>query len=285
MNPITLGYTPCPNDTFIFTAWTERHLADAMPVRLRMDDIDTLNRLAADERLDVLKVSFHAFGFLRDKYCLLHSGGALGRGCGPLIVAKEPWTRAELAGKHIAIPGERTTAALLLRLYAPELDRLSVMPFHRILSATADGTVDAGLIIHESRFTFPSYGLHQVVDLGEWWEDYTGYAIPLGGIVARRGLGEEIVHVVDQTLATSVRYAHTYPNAVWDTVRRHAQEMDDHVIRQHIDLYVNGFTQDYGPEGESAIHHLFQMAEGLGILPTSDQPMFIDGYTNRLLKC
>jgi len=147
--------------------------------------------------LDIAKVSFHAFGHLRDNYCLLHSGGALGRGCGPLVVAREAWSPDQLEGKRIAIPGKLTTVALLLRLFRPELNNLCVMPFDEIMPATRDGVVDAGLIIHESRFTFPSYALHQIVDLGEWWEKHTGHAIPLGGIVMRRDLGKERIQKAD----------------------------------------------------------------------------------------
>ncbi len=279
MTPLSLGYSPCPNDTFIFTAWVNGAIPGAPPVQERLEDIDTLNRLAEESRLDVVKVSFHAFAFLRGRYALLHSGGALGRGCGPLVVARESFTRDSLAGKRIAIPGARTTAALLLRLYAPDATDLVVMPFHEIMAATRDGSVDAGLIIHESRFTYPRYGLRQVVDLGEWWERDTGHAIPLGGIVIRRDLGPEVARAADHALAQSVRYAHERPEAVWPTVRRHAREMEDVVMRQHIGLYVNGFTEDYGEEGESAIRYLFERAEALGVAPASDRPLFAEETT------
>ncbi|HVG96858.1 MAG TPA: 1,4-dihydroxy-6-naphthoate synthase, partial [Chloroflexota bacterium] len=286
MEPLTLAYSPCPNDTFIFTPWVEGLLPQAPPVRERLEDIDTLNRLAGEGALDVAKVSFNAFGHLRDRYCLLHAGGALGRGCGPLVVARPDRLTgpagaagaagpAALTGARIAIPGELTTAALLLRLYAPEARDLVVMPFNRIMTATRDGAVDAGLIIHESRFTYPRYGLRQVVDLGEWWEGETGHAIPLGGIVARRDLGADLIQRIDDALAASVGYAHAHPDAVWPTVRRHAQEMEDAVMRQHIDLYVNRFTSDYGPEGEAAIAYLLATAERLGVVPPSARPLFL----------
>ena len=276
MEPLSLGFSPCPNDTFVFAAWVHGKIGDAPPVDVLLDDIESLNGLALEERLDVAKVSFHALGSLRDRYCLLHSGGALGRGCGPLVVAREPWSPQELRGKRIAIPGRHTTAALLLRLFDPDLTDLRLLPFHEILEATRDGRVDAGLIIHESRFTFPEYGLHQVVDLGEWWESDTGHPIPLGAIVARRALGAETVQRIDRSLAASVDYAHRHTPEIWDWVRSHAQEMDDDVMRQHIALYVNDFTRDYGPEGEAAIRHLIGTAEGLGIIPTSDASLFID---------
>ena len=273
-NTFTLGYSLCPNDTFIFSAWVNGLLGDAPPVDVRYEDIRTLNNLALASALDVIKVSFHVFGHLREDYCLLHAGGALGRGCGPLVVAREPLTPRELRGKRIAIPGERTTAALLLRLFDVELIDLHVMAFDNIMTATRDGAVDAGLIIHESRFTYPQYGLHEVIDLGEWWESETGHAIPLGGIVARRSLGGERIRTIDGAIRSSLGRAYERPDDIWDTVRAHAQEMDDDVMRQHIDLYVNDFTRDYGEEGEAAIMHLLAQAEEIGAVPTSDLPLF-----------
>jgi 1,4-dihydroxy-6-naphthoate synthase len=274
LGPLTLGYSPCPNDTFIFTAWVEGRIPGAPPVRERLEDIETLNRLAREGALDVAKVSFHAFGHLRDRYRLLHAGGALGRGCGPLVVAREPIDPGALTGARIAIPGRLTTAALLLRLFAPEARDLVLLPFHEILAATRDGAVDAGVIIHESRFTYPRYGLRQIVDLGEWWEGETGHPIPLGGIVIRRDLGPALAHATDRALAASVAFAHAHRDAVWPAVRRHAQEMEDDVMRQHIALYVNRFTEDYGPEGEAAIRHLMETAERLGVVPPSGRPLF-----------
>lgn len=274
---VSLGYSSCPNDTFIFTAWVEGKIPGVPPVEERLEDIETLNRQAMDRQLDVVKVSFHAFGHLRRDYGLLHAGGALGRGCGPLVVAREPFPPDRLVQKRVAIPGRLTTAALLLRLFAPTLAPPQVLPFHEILAATRDGAVDAGVIIHEGRFTYPSYGLHQIVDLGEWWERETGHPIPLGGIAIRRDLGAARIRQVDAALRASLDYAHAHPAAVWPAVRRHAQEMDDDVMRRHIALYVNDFTRDYGPEGEAAIHHLLTAAEHLGIVPHGEHSLFADG--------
>lgn len=276
MSTLTLGYSPCPNDTFIFTAWSAGWIPDAPPVVTQFEDIETLNSLTEQGKLDVAKVSFHAYGYLRDRYALLHAGGALGRGCGPLVVGRRQYAREELDDLRIAIPGERTTAALLLGLYRPEAKNRVVMPFHQILSATRDGIVDAGLIIHESRFTYAGYGLKQVVDLGEWWEAETGHAIPLGGIVIRRDLGTETAARVDRALAASVRYAYDHRARVWPTIRRHAQEMDDEVMRKHIELYVNGYTEDYGPDGEAAIRFLLGRGEELGIVPKTNASIFWD---------
>ena len=241
---------------------------------VRYEDISTLNDLALASALDVAKVSFHVFGHLRKEYCLLRSGGALGRGCGPLVVARDPLVVRELRGKRIAIPGRRTTAALLLRLFDPELTDLPVMAFDDIMAATRDGVVDAGLIIHESRFTYAQYGLHEVVDLGAWWERNTGHAIPLGGIVARRALGGPRLRAIETAIRNSLAHAYERPADIWDTVRAHAQEMDDDVMRQHIDLYVNDFTRDYGQEGEAAIRRLLTTAEEIGAVPRADLPLF-----------
>jgi len=274
---LTLAYSPCPNDTFIFTPWVEGCISGAPPVIERFEDIDTLNRIALAGEPDVVKISFHAYGHLRDRYSLLRSGGALGRGCGPLVVARAPFAEKALAEKTVAIPGKLTTAALLVRLFAPGLSeaKITVMPFNEIMPAVCSGLVDAGVIIHESRFTYQRHGLTQIVDLGEWWERTTSHAIPLGGIAMRRDLGDGLIRRTEQALTSSVDYAHAHPEDVWPTIRRHAQEMEDEVMRQHIALYVNDFTRDYGEEGEAAIRHLLETAEGLGIVPHSRQPLFV----------
>jgi 1,4-dihydroxy-6-naphthoate synthase len=277
LEPLSLAYSPCPNDTFIFTPWVEGRISGAPLVVERFEDIDTLNRIALAGEPDVVKISFHAYGHLRDRYVLLRSGGALGRGCGPLVVARTPFGENDLAQKTVAIPGKLTTAALLVRLFAPDLSEatITVMPFNEIMPAVCNGQVDAGVIIHESRFTYQRHGLTQIVDLGEWWERTTAHAIPLGGIAMRRDLGDALIRRTEQALSASVEYAHAHPAHVWPAIRRHAQEMEDEVMRQHIALYVNDFTRDYGVEGEDAIRHLLATAEGLGIVPHSRQPLFV----------
>ena len=274
---LSLAYSPCPNDTFIFTPWVEGHIPDAPAVVERFEDIDTLNQMALRGEPDIVKVSFHALGHLRDRYYLLRSGGALGRGCGPLVVAKAPFEGRKLASKTIAIPGRLTTAALLVRLFAPELRdaNIAVMPFDRIMPAVCEGEVDAGVIIHESRFTYQRHGLSQIVDLGDWWERETGRAIPLGGILMRRDLGDPLIRRTEKALAQSVDFAFAHTDLVWPTVRRHAQEMEDEVMRQHIKLYVNEFTRDYGVDGQAAIAHLLDTAEALGIVPHSSRPLYV----------
>jgi 1,4-dihydroxy-6-naphthoate synthase len=274
MNPLSLGYSPCPNDTFIFYGLVHGCIPDAPPFQEVLEDIETLNRMAEAETLDVTKISFHALAYLRDRYRLLHAGGALGRGCGPLVVAREALAPEDLEGRTIALPGRLTTAALLLRLFNPALTDLVILPFHRIMAACQAGEVDAGVIIHESRFTFPQYGLKKVMDLGAWWEETTGHPIPLGGILARRALGTDLIRRVDRALRASVEYAHAHPDRVRAYIRQHAQEMDERVMQQHIDLYVNDYTLDYGPEGEAAIGDLFKRAETAGVIPASSALLF-----------
>ncbi len=289
MDPLRLAYSPCPNDTYIFYAWVHGLVPGAPPVRERLEDIDTLNRLALEQGADVIKVSMHAFAYLRDRYALLHSGGALGRGCGPLVVArKDSWLRAapsiqrvavladHLGRVRIAIPGELTTGALLLGLFAGGRMDTVVMPFDRIMPAVVSGDVDAGVIIHEGRFTFGSYGLRRLVDLGEWWEDSTGLPIPLGGIAVSRSLTKALQADVERTVRASVDYVSFHPGVALEYIHRHAQEMDPAVCQAHIDLYVNDFTRDYGPEGEEAIRRLLETAAELGVAPRSDKNLFWD---------
>lgn len=275
MEPLTLGFSPCPNDTYVFCALVHGWVADAPAVSAELADIETLNHRALAGDLAVAKVSFHALGHLLPRYSLLRAGGALGRGCGPLVVAGRPLEREALASARMAIPGALTTAALLLRLYlGPGARQPVTMPFRDIMPAVARGEVDAGVIIHESRFTFPHYGLVQVVDLGAWWEADTGHPIPLGGIVARRDLGHQVQSALDDGLRRSVEYANAAPERVRGYVRRHAAELDDVVVSGHIGLYVNGFTLDYGAAGVAAITELLARAADLGLVPAPTAPLF-----------
>ena len=274
MTTLSLGYSPCPNDTFIFCAMTRGRIPDAPPCREVLEDIETLNTLALERELDLTKISFHALGHLREHYVLLRAGGALGRGCGPLAVSGAPMSPDRLKGSKIALPGRLTTAALLLRLFDPDLDQLVYLPFDEIMPACARGDVDAGVIIHESRFTFGEYGLSQVIDLGAWWEEETGHPIPLGGILARRELGGAMHARLDRSIRSSIEYAYAHPDEVRPYIRRHAQEMDESVMQQHIDLYVNKYSIQYGEDGEAAIHDLYARAEAAGIIPASGRALF-----------
>ena len=272
---LTLGFSPCPNDTFMFYPLVHG-LVDTggLSYRERLEDVETLNQLALNGELDVSKVSYHALGHIRDNYALLRSGSALGRGCGPLLVAANRIDPANLRGKTIAVPGRYTTALLLLRLFDPGLDNFIVMPFNEIMDAVLSGNVDAGLIIHESRFTYHGFGLHKLLDLGEWWEGETGLPIPLGGIVARRTLGADTIAAVERALKGGVQYARTHPGEAARYIGEHAQEMSPEVCAAHIGLYVNDFSTDLGDEGIRAISCLLQRAEGAGIIPASEMPLF-----------
>lgn len=275
MQTLTLGYSPCPNDTFIFYALVKGKVpVPGITFRERLEDVETLNQLALDGALDLTKISYHALGHLRERYALLRSGGALGRGCGPLIVAR-PGTRIEdLRSGTIAIPGKLTTAWLLLQLFDRGLNNVVVMPFDRIMQAVADGTVKAGLIIHESRFTYPLYKLEMLLDLGAWWERYSSFPIPLGGILGKRSLGTATLVKVEEAIRESLRYARAHPAEVLAYVKEHSQEMDEAVMKSHIDLYVNDFSRDLGEEGVAAVERLFAEAEKRGIFPPSEMPLF-----------
>ncbi len=286
LEPLTLAYSPCPNDTYIFHAWVHGLLEGAPPVSELLADIDALNAMALRGEPDVVKLSFHALAHVRERYALLHAGGALGRGCGPLLVVRDdsPIGVSEdqpleevLEGAVVGIPGDLTTAALLVRLAAGDEGRRVVMPFDRIVTAVASGEVDVGAIIHESRFTYRAHGLRAVLDLGDWWEQTTGLPIPLGGIAVRRDLGAGVAVDAERAIRRSLDAARSHPDASAAYIRRHAQEMDPEVCREHIALYVNDFSMDYGPEGREAIRELFSRADAAGIIPESpEQPLFWD---------
>lgn len=266
---LTLGFSPCPNDTFIFYALVNRVIdTRGLDFDLHIEDVETLNRLAMARSLDVSKISCHAFHYLQDDYHFLSSGGAFGRGCGPLIISKRPYTEKDLKNKSIAIPGEMTTAYLLLKLFFDatySAKPLSIIPmlFNEIPAAVRDGRVDAGLIIHESRFTYQEYGLSRVVDLGEWWEKETGLPIPLGGIIARKSLGTKI-EVIENLIRQSVGYSFSHREEAMPFIKKYSQELSEIVINNHIGLYVNNFTLDMGEEGLASLKELLGRAKRAG---------------------
>ena len=271
---LTIGYSPCPNDTYIFYALVHGKVrVPGITFRERLEDVETLNQMALSGKLDLTKISYHALGHLRERYALLRSGGALGRGCGPLLVARHGTELEHIRSGTVAIPGKLTTAWLLLRLYDPALTNVVVMPFDRIMRAVSDGAVTAGLIIHESRFTYPLYRLEKMLDLGAWWEQYSGLPLPLGGILGKRSLGRDTLLKVEEAIRESLRYARTHPAEVLDYGKKHSQEMDEAVMLKHIDLYVNDFSLDLGDEGIAAVSLLFAEAEKRGIFPTSGMPL------------
>jgi 1,4-dihydroxy-6-naphthoate synthase len=274
---LSLGYSSCPNDTFIFYALVRGKVrVPGIEFQERLFDVETLNTMAFGGELDITKISFHAFGYLRERYALLRSGSALGRGCGPLIVARPDVRLSDLARSVVAIPGKFTTAYLLLRLYDPSVADIRIMPFDHIMEAVAGKAVGAGLIIHESRFTYPRYHLEKLLDLGEWWERFSGLPIPLGGILGRRTLGRDLLLSIEHGIRESLRYARTHPDEVMNYCRQHSQEMNESVMKNHIDLYVNDFSLDLAPEGVNAVERLFLEAERRSILPACAFPLFVD---------
>jgi len=257
---LTFGYTPCPNDAFAFHALAHGLVPASFEVEPVLCDIEELNRRAAGGELQLTKLSFGAAASAGDGYRLLRSGAALGRGVGPLVVAREPASLEEAAAGRIAVPGRETTAFLLLRLAAPRLGDVVELRYDRILRAVVGGEADAGLIIHESRFTYADHGLVAVADLGEWWEGETGLPVPLAGIFARTDLAPELVEAAEASLRASVEYAFAQPEASRDYVRSLAQEMSEEVCAAHIALYVNEHSVDIGDEGLVAVERLIGRA-------------------------
>ncbi|MCX4409028.1 1,4-dihydroxy-6-naphthoate synthase [Streptomyces sp. NPDC059837] len=267
---LQIAYSPCPNDTFVFDAWAHGRVPGAPALDVTFADIDITNGMAERGEFDVLKVSYAVLPYVLDEYALLPCGGALGRGCGPLVLTREP--DADLTGRTVAVPSERSTAYLLFRLWAADtvpggVGEIVVMPFHEIMPAVRDGKVDAGLVIHEARFTYQNYGLHKLADMGEHWERTTGLPIPLGAIIAKRSLGEERLKTLADAARASVRAAWDDPEASRSYVLEHAQEMDPAVADQHIGLYVNEFTADLGEDGYAAIRGLLTRAAAEGLVP------------------
>ncbi|MBL3667480.1 1,4-dihydroxy-6-naphthoate synthase [Streptomyces sp. M2CJ-2] len=262
-------YSPCPNDTFVFDALAHGRVPGAPALDVTFADIDVTNGMAERGESDVLKVSYAALPYVLDEYALLPCGGALGRGCGPLVLTREP---GELTGRTVAVPSERSTAYLLFRLWAADVvpggvGKIVVMPFHEIMPAVRDGKVDAGLVIHEARFTYQDYGLHRLADMGEHWERTTGLPIPLGAIIARRSLGARTLTLLADSIRSSVRAAWDDPETARPYVMAHAQEMDPAVADQHIGLYVNEFTADLGEDGYAAVRGLLTRAAAEGLVP------------------
>jgi 1,4-dihydroxy-6-naphthoate synthase len=257
---VSFGFTPCPNDAFAFHALVHGLVPAPFGVEPVLLDIEELNRRAAGAELQLSKLSFGAAAAAGDRYRLLRSGAALGRGVGPLMVAREPGSLDGAAVGRIAVPGRETTAFLLLRLAAPSLGEVIELRYDRILDAVAEGEADAGLIIHESRFTYGEHGLVAVADLGEWWEGETGLPVPLAGIFARSDLERELVEEAEAAIRASVEYAFAHPEASRDYVRSLSKEMSDEVCAAHIALYVNQHSVDIGDEGLAAIDRLLGRA-------------------------
>ena len=276
---LSLAFSPCPNDCFMFDAIVNRRIdLEGLDFSVRLADIEALNMAAFAGEVDVTKLSFHAYAYCADKYVLLDAGSALGRNCGPLLISKRPISIEEVThgNLRIAIPGRYTTANFLCGLAFPRAQNKTELLFSDIEPAVLDGRVDAGLIIHENRFTYQAKGLRKIIDLGEFWESETGAPIPLGGIVIRRSLPDDVKRTVNRLVRRSVEYGFAHREASLPFVREHAQEMSEEVMYRHIDLYVNEYSIDLGPDGRGGVETLFDRARSSGIIPAVDMPLFLD---------
>jgi len=275
---LTLGFSPCPNDCFMFDAIVHRNIdLEGLEFSVVMADVEALNRRAFAKEIDVTKLSYHAFAHCAGDYALLDAGSALGRRCGPLLVSRRAISSADVASGQlrIAIPGRFTTANFLLGLAYPAATDTHELVFSEIEGAVLDGDCDAGLIIHENRFTYEARGLRKITDLGEFWENETGAPIPLGAIVVARSLPVEVQQKMNRVMRRSVEYAFAHPDASRAFVREHAQEMSDDVMRQHIALYVNEYSLDLGGAGRRAVEVLFARAAATGLIPELPDQVFV----------
>ncbi|WP_419802350.1 menaquinone biosynthesis family protein [Mucilaginibacter sp.] len=279
---LTLGFSPCPNDTFIFDALIHHKIdTEGLDFEVFFDDVETLNQKAFRGELDITKLSYHAFAYVTGQYVLLDAGSALGFGVGPLLICKneqfldQETLKSIIRNLKIAIPGKYTTANFLLSLAFPEGKNKTEVLFSKIENQVISGEKDLGLIIHENRFTYQNKGLHKIIDLGDFWECETGCAIPLGGIVANRNLPEEIQHKINRVLRKSVEFAFANPKSGLGFIRQHSQEMSEEVMYKHIDLYVNQYSVDLGGEGRKAIRILFDKAMETGIIPKVSNQLFL----------
>jgi 1,4-dihydroxy-6-naphthoate synthase len=281
---LSLGFSPCPNDTFIFDALIHHKIdTEGLDFEVFYDDVETLNQKAFHGELDITKLSYHAFAYVADQYVLLDSGSALGFGVGPMLICKgdEEEMRKKLLEPNtqvkIGIPGKYTTANFLLGLAFPEALNKEELVFSDIEDAVLEGRVDVGLIIHENRFTYQDKGLNKILDLGDYWEKQTGLAIPLGGIVANRSLPLDLQHKINRVLRRSVEFAFANPKSGLEFIRSHAQEMSEEVMYKHIELYVNQYSVELGTEGKKAIKLLFDTATEKNVIPEIKDELFLTG--------
>lgn len=274
---LTLAYSPCPNDTFIFDALAHQKIdTEGLTFEIIHDDVESLNRNALEGNYDITKLSYHAYAYVSANYQLLTAGSALGRGCGPLMISKDDIPRSKIEFCLIGIPGKLTTANFLLSMAFPEAATKKEMVFNTIEDGLLNEAIDIGLIIHENRFTYLHKGLKKIIDLGEWWEQKYQLPIPLGGIVTRRDFDQDLKSKINRVLKRSVEYALANPAQTMDYVRAHAQEMEEAVMQQHIHLYVNDFSVDLGEEGKSAIEALYAVAGDKKIIPNMYYPIFVE---------
>jgi len=276
---LSLGFSPCPNDTFIFDALIHHKIdTEGLEFEVFFDDVETLNQKAFRQELDITKLSYHAYAHVVENYVLLDSGSALGFGVGPMIISKKEYSPEDLrksSNLKIAIPGAMTTANFLLSIAFPNLINKEIRVFSDIEPALLGDEVDLGLIIHENRFTYEQKGLHKVIDLGEYWEKATGAAIPLGGIMAKRSLSANVLEKLNRVLRKSVEFAFANPKSGLEFIRSHAQEMSEEVMYKHIDLYVNQYSIELGQEGKKAIQLLFEKAVSSGAIQKPKHNLFL----------
>lgn len=279
MTKLSLGFSPCPNDTFIFYALIHHKIdTEGLEFDVFFDDVETLNKKALQGELDITKLSFHAFAHVSDKYVLLDAGSALGFGVGPLLISKTAYTPEEVKSKpslSVGIPGTYTTANFLLTIAFPELQNKKELVFSAIEESLLNQELDLGVIIHENRFTYAQKGLHKILDLGDYWEQQTGMPIPLGGIMIKRNIDLETQLTVNRLIRKSVEYAFEHPEASSDFVRQHAQELNASVRKQHIDLYVNQYSIDLGDLGKKAIRVLFEKGQAAGLISGPTKQLFL----------
>ncbi len=276
-NKLSLAYSTCPNDTFIFDALVHGRIdSGGLEFDIVLADVEQLNQAAGAGVYDISKLSVAAFGHVSETYGMLSAGAALGRGCGPLLVARKGTVLSAISEKKIAVPGMWTTAYLLLALFMDDLPDVATMTFDQIMPAVQSGKFDAGVIIHEGRFTYENYGLTCLADLGQWWESFSGLPIPLGCIAIRRDFGAETARQMTAAIQASIAHARRYPDNAMPYIRSHAREMDEEVIRQHIALYVNDFSMDLGTEGIAAVSKLLNLARQKGIVPAINPPILAD---------
>ncbi|TBO41630.1 menaquinone biosynthesis family protein [Pedobacter kyonggii] len=280
---LTLGFSPCPNDTFIFDALIHHKIdTEELEFEVSYDDVETLNQKALRGELDITKLSFHAFAYVANQYALLDAGSALGFGVGPLLISKNRFAGendAELqtpdSKLRVGIPGKYTTANFLLGIAYPYLQNKQELVFSEIESALLNDQIDLGLIIHENRFTYQDKGLTKIVDLGDYWEKLTGCAIPLGGIVINRNLDREVQLKVNRLIRQSVEFAFAHPKSGIDFIRQHAQAMQESVMYKHIELYVNKYSINLGEEGRKAVDTLFKLAQERNIIPAIQENLYL----------
>ncbi len=257
---LTLGFSPCPNDTFIFDALVNKKIdTNDLEFEVVLEDVQALNNWAKQGKLDISKISYGVLPLVLNDYILLNSGGALGKGVGPLLISKSPIQTSEITNLKVAIPGENTTAHMLFSLAFPGAGNKRFMIFHQIEDAVLNGEFDAGVIIHENRFTYEQKGLHKIMDLGDYWEQKMNVPIPLGGIVAKRNLPADVISRVDKLIRKSIEYAFSNYPLIVDYVKQHSQEMDETVMKQHIDLYVNDYSVHLGNNGRKAVMALLEV--------------------------